>query len=89
MEFRAPTRRHRITRSGWLLLAALIPAAPALGQGPAPEQDLEITLSLLGHPCAKVTAVTTQGNDHLVACSNGARYRVFVNLQGRIVAEKR
>ncbi|MCE2999550.1 MAG: hypothetical protein ACK59Y_01350 [Betaproteobacteria bacterium] len=89
MELRAPTRRQRITRSGWLLLAALIPAAPALGQSPAPEQDLETTLSLLGQPCGKVTAVTTQGNDHLVTCSNGARYRVFINAQGRVVAEKR
>lgn len=89
MDRRAPTRSHRITCSGLLLLAVLAPAAQALAQGPAQEQDLETTLSLLGQPCGKVIAVTTQGNDRLVTCSNGARYRVFVNAQGRVVAEKR
>jgi hypothetical protein len=37
-----------------------------------------------------VVSVVTQGNrDHLATCSNGNRYRVYVNAQGRVTAEKR
>jgi hypothetical protein len=82
-----PNRRHR---RKLLLAAALALALPAAAaESPAPEQDLETTLALLGQPCGKVTAVSAQGNDRLVTCSNGARYRVYVNAQGRVTAEKR
>lgn len=53
-------------------------------------KDLTATISLLGLPCGKVVKVVTQGNrDHLATCSNGNRYRVYVNAQGRVTAEKR
>ncbi len=53
-------------------------------------RDLTATLSLLGLPCGQVVNVVTQGNrDHLVTCSDKNRYRVYVNAQGRVTAEKR
>jgi len=53
-------------------------------------RDMTATLSLLGMPCGQVVNVVTQGNrDYLVTCSNKNRYRVYVNAQGRVTAEKR
>ena len=53
-------------------------------------RDLTATISLLGLPCGQVVNVVTQGNrDYLVTCSDKNRYRVYVNAQGRVVAEKR
>lgn len=53
-------------------------------------KDLTATISLLGLPCGQVISVTTQGDrDHLATCSNGNRYRIYVNAQGRVAAEKR
>jgi hypothetical protein len=53
-------------------------------------KDLTATITLLGLPCGQVVGVVTQGNhDHLATCSNGSRYRVYVNAQGRVTAEKR
>jgi hypothetical protein len=37
-----------------------------------------------------VVSVSSQSErDHLVTCSDGTRYRVYVNAQGRVAAEKR
>lgn len=53
-------------------------------------KDLTATISLLGLPCGQVVNVVTQGNrDYLVTCSDKNRYRVYVNAQGRVTAEKR
>lgn len=51
--------------------------------------DLTSTLALLGLPCGKVVSSKRLGeNDYLAVCSNGSRYRVFVNEKGRVVARK-
>lgn len=53
-------------------------------------KDLTATISLLGLPCGQVVSVVTQGNrDYLATCSDKNRYRVYVNAQGRVTAEKR
>ncbi len=53
-------------------------------------KDLTATLSLLGLPCGQVVSVVTQGNrDYLATCSDKNRYRVYVNAQGRVTADKR
>lgn len=53
-------------------------------------RDLTATISLLGLPCGQVVSVVTQGNrDYLATCSDKNRYRVYVNAQGRVTAEKR
>jgi hypothetical protein len=44
---------------------------------------------LLGMPCGQVVAAERRAeNDHIASCKNGNRYRVFVNPEGRAVAQK-
>ena len=51
--------------------------------------DLTSVIALLGLPCGKVVGVIKKGdNDHIASCENGNRYRVFLNAEGRVVAEK-
>lgn len=79
----------RLRLLGASILLAATPAFAADG-GSSLAKDLTATISLLGLPCGQVVNVTTQGsNDHLATCSNGSRYRVYVNAQGRVTAEKR
>lgn len=76
-----------------LLAAALAftGIAPALSADTSPlAKDLSASIALLGLPCGQVVSITTQGErDHLATCSDGNRYRVYVNAQGRVTAEKR
>jgi hypothetical protein len=75
----------------------LIVALTALFTGPSRAaedvsllKDMTSVIALLGLPCGQVVSVKTQGdNDHLMSCQDGNRYRVFLNAEGRVVAEKR
>jgi hypothetical protein len=52
-------------------------------------RDLTAVIALLGLPCGKVVSVVKKGdNDHIASCENGNRYRIFLNTEGRVVAEK-
>lgn len=52
-------------------------------------KDLTAVITLLGMPCGEVVGVKRQGeNDNIATCKDGNRYRVFVNAEGRVVAEK-
>ena len=52
-------------------------------------KDLTAVIALLGLPCGNVVSVVKKGdNDHIASCENGNRYRVFLNSEGRVVAEK-
>jgi len=52
-------------------------------------KDLTSVIALLGLPCGQVISATqTKENDHLATCKDGNRYRVFVNAEGRVVAQK-
>lgn len=71
-----------------LLAAACMPAAAAENASLA--KDLTATISVLGLPCGQVVSVVTQADrDYLATCSDKNRYRVYVNAQGRVTAEKR
>lgn len=71
-------------------LLALLSGIAAAAESPALHKDLAASLALLGQPCARVVSAATQGDrDYLVTCSDGNRYRVYVNAQGRVSAEKR
>lgn len=75
-----------------LLLAALLScAAPAIAaENGALAKDLTSTISLLGLPCGQVVNVVTQGNrDYIATCSDKNRYRIYLNPQGKVAAEKR
>jgi hypothetical protein len=79
------------TRAG---LAALALAAALTGSATAADdatvhKDLTAVIALQGLPCGQVTEVKTLGdNDYIASCQDGNRYHVFVNAQGRVVAQK-
>ncbi len=56
---------------------------------PAELRDLTSVVALLGVPCGQVVDATRiKDNDHNVTCQDGNRYHVYVNAQGRVVADK-
>ena len=76
-------------------LALIFPLAMLFaGPSPAAEdaallKDLTSVIMLLGMPCGQVVSARRQAdNDHIASCENGNRYRVFVNAEGRAVAQK-
>jgi len=74
-----------------ILAATLVCAAPAsAAENDALAKDLNSTLSLLGLPCGQVVSVVTQANrDYIATCSDKNRYRIYLNPQGKVTAEKR
>ena len=74
-------------------LAATLALASSLhvmaAADPAELKDLTSVVALLGVPCGQVVDATRiKDNDHNVTCSDGNRYHVYVNAQGRVVADK-
>ena len=52
-------------------------------------KDLTAVIALLGLPCGQVVSATRlKDDDHAVRCHDGSRYRVFINAEGRVVAQK-
>ena len=52
-------------------------------------KDMMAVIALLGLPCGQVVSVKRQAdNDHIATCQDGNRYRVFLNAEGRVVAQK-
>jgi hypothetical protein len=52
-------------------------------------KDMTSVIALLGLPCGQVVNAVKKGdNDHIVSCKDGNRYRVFINSEGRVVAQK-
>jgi hypothetical protein len=52
-------------------------------------KDLTAVIALQGLPCGKVVSVQQQGeNDYIASCEDGNHYRVYVNAEGRVIAEK-
>jgi len=70
------------------LMAFLSTPSPA-ADDTALLKDLTSVIMLLGLPCDEVVSAIRQAeNDHIASCKNGNRYRVFVNAEGRVVAQK-
>ena len=75
---------------------ALIVVMTTFFTGPLPAaddvsiaKDLTAVIALLGLPCGQVVSVIRKGeNDHIASCQDGNRYRVFLNAEGRVVAQK-
>jgi hypothetical protein len=52
-------------------------------------KDLTSVIALLGLPCGEVVSATeAKANDHMATCKDGSRYHVFLNAEGRVVAQK-
>jgi hypothetical protein len=82
--------KHRI--GVWSLVALLTTfvAVPARAADDAALlKDLTSVIALLALPCGQVISATRLGdNDHIATCRDGNRYRVFINAEGRVVAQK-
>jgi hypothetical protein len=77
----------RLTLLALLASLAILPARAA--DAPTQLKDLTAVLALLGQPCDEVVSVVKKAdNDNIASCKNGLRYRVFVNPEGRVVAQK-
>jgi hypothetical protein len=77
--------------NGWILGAVLsaFVAVPSFAAD-ALAKDLTSTIALLGLPCGQVvSAQRLNDNDYLATCKDKNRYRVYLNAEGRVVAEKR
>ena len=83
-----------MTARSWASALTFPLAALCAGPSPAAEnaallKDLTSVIALLGLPCGQVVSARRQAdNDHIASCKNGYRYRVFVNPEGRVVAQK-
>lgn len=77
---------------GWTLIVVMSTffAASSLGADDVSLlKDLTAVIALLGLPCGQVVSATQlKSNDHIATCTDGNRYRVFVNEEGRVVAQK-
>ena len=77
---------------GWTLVVLLTTfcAAPSRAADDAALlKDLTSVIALLGLPCGQVVSATRlKDNDHIATCRDGNRYRVFINAEGRVVAQK-
>jgi hypothetical protein len=77
---------HWFCATLWAVLAAA-PAAAA--DDAALLKDLTSVIALLGLPCGQVVSATPlKDDDHIATCRDGNRYRVFINAEGRVVAQK-
>ncbi|MEO8305615.1 MAG: hypothetical protein ABI724_15995 [Betaproteobacteria bacterium] len=95
MDYRIDRRRRgemnrRIGTLASIVLAASLGAAPSRAADDVTQaKDLTSVIALLGLPCGQVKSVVRLGeNDNVATCENGMRYRVFINAEGRVVAQK-
>lgn len=74
----------RFSSAAFLWVLSLMFSGAAHAQNVS--KDLQSVLALQGKPCGQVTAAIKQGADHYIAkCSNGKRYRVKADSNGRVV----
>lgn len=79
----------RASAVGLAIAVALAASAAAAADDANVRKDLTAVIALQGLPCGQVTEVRTLGdNDYIASCQDGNRYHVFVNAQGRVVAQK-
>jgi hypothetical protein len=84
----SPTKAW-ITVSALCSFAAIFATSPYAADDPALLKDLTAVIALLGLPCGQVVSATVKSDtDRIASCKDGTRYRVFVNPEGRVVAQK-
>lgn len=70
-------------------LAVSLAAHSLAAEDPKHLKDLTSVVALLGVPCGQVVRATRiNDTDHFVTCQDGNRYRVYLNAEGRVVAQK-
>lgn len=73
-----------------ILCLTAIATGPVLAVDDAgTRKDLGAVIALQGLPCGEVVKVDEKApSDYIATCKDGNRYRVFVNAEGRVVAQK-
>ena len=72
-----------------ILLAALVAVPSPAADDATLLKDLTAVIMLLGMPCGQLVSAKRQAdNDHIASCENGNHYRVYVNAEGRVVAQQ-
>lgn len=81
---------HRTKSWAGIALLSTFFAMPSLAANDeALFKDLTSVIALLGLPCGRVVSATTVNeNEHIATCKDRNRYRVFLNSDGRVVAQK-
>lgn len=80
-----PIRFH----ASMLMLATFLVGPSTAAENTSLLKDLTAVIMLLDLPCTQVVSATRlSDNDHVASCRNGIRYRVFINTEGRVVAQK-
>lgn len=75
--------------SAFLVMAMGFAAPSHAAEDASLLKDLTAVIALLGLPCGQVvSAQVVKENDHIATCKDGSRYRVFLNAEGRVVAQK-
>lgn len=79
------------TLAAGALLLAVAASTPASAQtDPKVLKDLTSVIALQGKPCGQVVEASRQGeNDYLATCSDGQRYRVYVDKSKRVTITPR
>jgi hypothetical protein len=88
---RRSTMTRRIKNGVLLGALSILLAGPvaAAESSAATLKDLTAVIALQGLPCGQVVSAARQGdNDYVASCSDGNRYHVFTNAQGRVVVQK-
>ena len=71
------------------LWAVLVATPAAAADDAALLKDLTSVIALLALPCGQVVSATPlKDDDHIATCQDGSRYRVFINADGRVVAQR-
>lgn len=73
----------------FLFAAATAFAAQSYAAEVSQLKDLTSVIALLALPCGEVVSATeTKTKEHMAVCKDGNRYRVYLNPEGRVVAQK-
>jgi len=72
-----------------LLLGACLVGPSFAAEDEVLKKDMASVIALQGLPCGKVETVKVNAaNDYTCRCTDGNRYRVYINAAGRVTVEK-
>lgn len=71
-------------------ITLLLSGSGSAAEDPALLKDLTAVIRLLDLPCDRIVSARREADhSHIATCKDGRRYRIFVNAEGRVVAQRR